>query len=153
MTITITASRPATDMRLTGLGFRQSDLLIDGFQIGIVLWPRDDYDLGMLQPAPDHRLRFPPVRPDRSGWPYVRFGGSPHKCVIGGLSEIVQAVKDELARNSRADEIARTLWRLPWEYIEGFLSALEGPYVQTDCSASCVRLAIRELNRATAPRA
>ena len=152
MTITITARRSATDPRLTGLGFMQSDLLIDGLQIGIVLWPRAGYDFGMLAPDDHGRLWFPSGHPGYLPRPYIRFRSAPAKPVDCGYSGIVDAIKAELARDDRANEIAKLLQHDHWASVEGYLDALEGPYTKACCSTTAVRVAIRRLNEASAPK-
>ena len=143
MTITITDRKTATDPGFQNLGFVTSAILIDGFQIGIVIWPVNDVDYGMLELAGDGRLRLPGVHPGRKPRPYVRFGLAPSKPVDGWYAEIVQTVKDELDDDYRASVIAKMLIRMPPDYTAGFLCAMEGPYCQAECSATAVRVAIR----------
>ena len=155
MTITITARRPATDPRVEGLGFECSDLLIDGFAIGIVIWPVNDIDWGMLRDAKNGKLRFPNVHPGGKPCPWVRFGSQRAEKVYGGISGIVTAVKEEVCMDHGAEEIAKDLRHYPWEFIEGFLCAVEHPLFKADhrCSATAIKLAIRRLNAASAPSA
>ena len=155
MKITIEERTRCKDPQICDLGFESSEIVVDGLWVGQVVWPKDGFDYGMLKPGPNRTLAVPRVHPGYEARPFIRFGNAPAESLdsANGISEIRQHVKDELDLDYRSAETAAELCKFPWEFIEGFLYALDMGADKSDCSATALRIAIRQHNRKGAPNA
>ena len=146
MTITIKERKLFAAPGVEGLGFESSDLIVDGAHIGVVVWPINDLDYGMLDRDANGRLHPPVIGRGGPPRPWIRFGRAKAKPVDGGIPDILAAIKDELNLDTNAKEVAWELARLPEDYAAGFLDCLESTVVDRDClSATAVRVAMRHL--------
>ena len=144
MTITIRERVPHIEKHLAFVGFEMSVLAVDEIVIGTAVYPVNQLDYGMLEADTCGKLRPPTV--GGLGVPriYVRFGRKDPKAV-DGIEGIVTAIKDELNDDYRAVEIAEMLLAKGAEFQEGYLTALENPDVETDCSATALRVTLLKL--------